>query len=196
MAEIRVSAHNFEIERGRKNKPKSVPVNERFCRNYNTLVEDEVFFTSDCPIYEQLRNEYLPRRHPDAYFINLIKNQIQWIRKPCHIYQTRYDTEKRKKYIKTKRFLSFLVEIHTYRRQPHHALICVYIYHACYVFYFIYYCFLCIPKLCTALYGINWLIAWLIWHVLSINIWCLLVAWCGMIQCTGQMKWLASTIHK
>ena len=71
MAEIRVSAHNLEIERGRKNKP----ANERFCRNCKTMVEDEVHFISDCPIYESLRNEYLPRRHqnPDAYFINLFK---------------------------------------------------------------------------------------------------------------------------
>ena len=39
------------------------------------MVEDEVHFISDCPIYGPLRNEYLPRRHqnPDAYFINLFK---------------------------------------------------------------------------------------------------------------------------
>ena len=76
MAGIRVSAHNLQIERGRKNKPKSVPVNERFCGNCKTMVEDEVHFISDCPTYEPLRNEYLPRRHqnPDAYLSTSLKH--------------------------------------------------------------------------------------------------------------------------
>ena len=75
MAEIRVSAHNLEIERGRKKRPKSVPANGSFCRNCKTMVEDKAHFISDCPIYEPLRIEYLPRRHqnPDAYFNNLFK---------------------------------------------------------------------------------------------------------------------------
>ena len=47
MAEIRVIAHNLVIERGRKNKPKSVPANERFRRNCKTMVEDEVHFIND-----------------------------------------------------------------------------------------------------------------------------------------------------
>ena len=75
MAEIRVSAHNLEIERGRKYKPKSVPANERFCRNCKTMVEDEVHFISDCPIYESLRNEYSEMNTclVEAFFINVFK---------------------------------------------------------------------------------------------------------------------------
>ena len=56
MAEIRVGAHNLEIEQGRKNKKRSVPVNERFGRNCKTMMEGEVHFISDYPIYEPLRS--------------------------------------------------------------------------------------------------------------------------------------------
>ena len=43
------------------------------CLQWKTVIR--YVFISDCPIFEPLRNEYLPRRHqnPDAYFINLLK---------------------------------------------------------------------------------------------------------------------------
>ena len=61
---------------------------------------------------------------------------------------------KEKKHIKYNTFLSTLVVIHTHIRQPHHALICVYIYSVCYLFYFIHCFFACIAKRCK--YCIVW----------------------------------------
>ena len=168
MAEIRVSAHNLEIERGRKNKPKSVPANERFCRNCKTMVEDEVHFISDCPIYESLRNEYLPRRHqnPDAYFINLFKTSdtVKLENLPS-LSDALWHWEK-KNYIKTNNSFSSLVVIHTHRRQPHHALICVYIYISCMLCIFLN--ILLFSVYTKTMYCIVWnkLIDWLIdWFV-------------------------------
>ena len=44
--------------------------------------------------------------------------------------------------MKNKTFLSSFLLIH--RRQPHHAFICLYIYHARYVVYFIYNMLVCV----------------------------------------------------
>ena len=52
---LRTSSHLLEIERGRHvNKP----VCERLCSNCN-VIEDEFHFVMICPLYEDLRNEFL-----------------------------------------------------------------------------------------------------------------------------------------
>ena len=66
ITKLRISAHSLEIERGRKAKPKIIPANERFCRHCKTIVEDEVHFITQCPLYRQIRIEML-RACPARY---------------------------------------------------------------------------------------------------------------------------------
>ena len=63
ITQIRISAHNLEIEHGRKAKPKSIPAGERFCRHCKVIVEDEIHFVVECPLYTQLRVQILPCAH-------------------------------------------------------------------------------------------------------------------------------------
>ena len=139
MAEIRVSAHNLKIERGWKNKPKSVPANERFCRNCKTMVEDKFILlaTALSTNHSEMNTCLVGTQIPMHTLSTSLNFRYSEIRKPCHLYQTRYGTEK-KNYIKTNNsLLSSLVVIHTHRRQPHHALICVFIY--IYIMYTMYF---------------------------------------------------------
>jgi hypothetical protein len=55
ITKIRISAHNLEIERGRRAKPKLIPANERVCRHCKDKVEDELHFITECPLYSQPR---------------------------------------------------------------------------------------------------------------------------------------------
>ena len=57
IAQIRLSSHDLEIERGRRTRPKPTPACERYCRQCTTKVEDEIHFVIECPMYDDIRNE-------------------------------------------------------------------------------------------------------------------------------------------
>ena len=59
IAKIRVSAHDLEIERGRKCRPEPIPAEQRLCKHCLTEVEDEVHFVIDCPLYAPQRQQLL-----------------------------------------------------------------------------------------------------------------------------------------
>jgi hypothetical protein len=61
IAKFRISAHDLEIERGRKARPIPVPANERFCRYCKDQVEDEIHVVTKCPLYKELRAELYDR---------------------------------------------------------------------------------------------------------------------------------------
>ena len=56
---LRVSSHRLFVEAGRWEKPNSIPLNERLCRNCNIL-EDEFHFVCECTLYNDLRHTYIP----------------------------------------------------------------------------------------------------------------------------------------
>ena len=92
LTRLRVSSHRLEIEMGRWHKPHIIPRNERKCQLCNTL-EDEFHFILECPLYHDLRIQYIPRyywRNPNIpKFIELIINENSTrIRKlACFIYK-------------------------------------------------------------------------------------------------------------
>ena len=63
IAQIRVSGHDLEIERGRKSRPKPTPAEERYCRHCLDKVEDEYHFIAVCPLYRELRQDPLSHKN-------------------------------------------------------------------------------------------------------------------------------------
>ena len=61
-ARLRCSSHRLEIEAGRFHKPVKKSIEERLCRNCN-VVENEFHFLFECPLYVELRTQYI-----DKYF--------------------------------------------------------------------------------------------------------------------------------
>ena len=53
---LRISSHKLMIETGRYNRPRNIPVNERYC-NYckNNNIEDEIHFVLTCKLFETER---------------------------------------------------------------------------------------------------------------------------------------------
>ena len=62
MSSLRCSSHRLQIESGRWHRPIRKPVDERKCKNCN-VVENEFHFLFECPLYNELRRQYL-----DSYF--------------------------------------------------------------------------------------------------------------------------------
>ena len=56
IAQIRLSSHDLEIERGRRTRPKPTPACELYCHQCTTKVEDEMHFVIECPMYDDIRN--------------------------------------------------------------------------------------------------------------------------------------------
>ena len=54
---IRISAHNLEIERGRYSRP-IVSREERFCKYCKNEIEDEKHFVLNCPLYNNIRTKF------------------------------------------------------------------------------------------------------------------------------------------
>ena len=77
LTRLRLSSHRLEIEAGRWNKPTATPFNERKCNNCN-LLEDEYHFVLECPLYVDLRKQYLKKyfiQRPNMFkFILLINS--------------------------------------------------------------------------------------------------------------------------
>ena len=63
IAQIRVSGHDLEIERGRKSRPKPTPAEERYCRHCLDKVEDEYHFIAVCPLYGELGQDPLSHKN-------------------------------------------------------------------------------------------------------------------------------------
>jgi hypothetical protein len=78
LTRLRVSSHRLEVEAGRWNKPTSTPYNERKCKHCN-LLENEYHFVLVCPLYVDLRKQYLKRyftQRPSMFiFISLINSE-------------------------------------------------------------------------------------------------------------------------
>ena len=76
-SKLRVSSHRLAIETGRWVRPIPIPVGERKCFTCQTL-EDEYHFVLECPIYSQIRQQYIARyywtRPSMLKFIELINN--------------------------------------------------------------------------------------------------------------------------
>ena len=78
IAQIRLSSHDLEIERGRRTRPKPTPACERYCRQCTTKVEDEIYFVIECPMYDDIRNELIfsnPNIPPSDKFIALFNSE-------------------------------------------------------------------------------------------------------------------------
>ena len=78
IAQIRLSSHDLEIERGRRTRPKPTPACERYCHQCRTKVEDEIHFVIECPMYDDIRNELIfsnPNIPPSDKFIALFNSE-------------------------------------------------------------------------------------------------------------------------
>ena len=75
---LRVSSYKLQIETGRWNRPIRTPIDERKCYFCN-VVEDEYHYVIECPIYTDLRKQFISvkfwRRPNMIKFIELIKTE-------------------------------------------------------------------------------------------------------------------------
>ena len=65
LTKLRLSAHRLEIETGRYTRPKTTVENRTcaYCKHLgHTEVEDEIHFLVRCPMYEEIRENLLPRQ--------------------------------------------------------------------------------------------------------------------------------------
>ena len=58
LTKIRLSSHNFYVERGRWER-KKIPIEERTCRLCD-VIEDEFHVMIKCPMYASIRGKYVP----------------------------------------------------------------------------------------------------------------------------------------
>ena len=74
---LRISSHKLMIETGRYNRPRKIPVNERYC-NYckNNNIEDEKHFVLTCKLFETER-ELFHKNYMNLYY--LMKNYLLMI---------------------------------------------------------------------------------------------------------------------
>ena len=67
LTKFRSGRHNLEFEVGRHH---GLPSHDRLCRLCKDEVENEIHFMLQCPVYETLRQKYLPRKY---YYISECK---------------------------------------------------------------------------------------------------------------------------
>lgn len=86
---LRVSSHRLEIEAGRWHKPNKTPLENRKCQSCNSL-EDEFHFVLECPLYQEIREEYIRRyfwvRPNMPKFIELLTSENKTIIKNVSMY--------------------------------------------------------------------------------------------------------------
>ena len=89
MTKLRVSSHRLEVETGRWTRPVSTPFDERKCHICDRL-EDEFHFLFECPLYDELRTQYLSRYfvvRPSMYKLTeLFKTEVKKRIKNLSIY--------------------------------------------------------------------------------------------------------------
>ena len=80
MAEIRVSAHNLEIERGRKNKPKSVPEMSVFAETAKVWWKMKFILLATAPStnHSEMNTCLVGTKIPMHTLSTSLKLQIQW----------------------------------------------------------------------------------------------------------------------
>ena len=74
LSKLRSRCHNLEIEVGRYH---GLPRHDRLCRLCKDEVENEIHFMLQCPVYEILRQKYLPRKYyifPNENKFNILKS--------------------------------------------------------------------------------------------------------------------------
>ena len=78
LSKFRCSNHNLEVERGRRT---NIPHNLRYClfclEKGLSHIEDELHVLLSCPLYEDLRNRYLPNRRQNTTngFVSLLSSR-------------------------------------------------------------------------------------------------------------------------
>ena len=60
LSKCKSGCHNLEVEVGRHH---GLPKHDRLCRLCKDEVENEIHFMLQCPVYETLRQKYLPRKY-------------------------------------------------------------------------------------------------------------------------------------
>ena len=89
MTKLRVSSHRLEVETGRWTRPVSTPFNDRKCRICDKL-ENEFHFIFECPLYTELRQQYLHRYYivrPSMYKLTqLFHTNVKKIMRNLSIY--------------------------------------------------------------------------------------------------------------
>ena len=72
LSKFRTGSHNLEIELGRH---QGRPKNDRICKMCGDGIEDELHFMFQCPVYETLRQKYIPRKYqtpPNMHKFNIL----------------------------------------------------------------------------------------------------------------------------
>ena len=64
---LKVGSLNLEIQRGRFN---NISRKEHLCKMCGTEVEDEYHFVLKCPMYTDLREQYIPRKYTNIPNVN------------------------------------------------------------------------------------------------------------------------------
>ena len=89
LTKLRVSSHRLEVETGRWTRPVSYPFDERKCLICDVL-EDEYHFLFECPLYADLRKQYISRYfvvRPSMYkLIQLFETDVKKTIKNLLIY--------------------------------------------------------------------------------------------------------------
>lgn len=85
LSKLRMSSHRLEIECGRWVRPNPIPIDERKC-SLCEILEDEYHFVIECPLYQELRQQYISPfywKKPSMYkFVKLINStNVKCIRK-------------------------------------------------------------------------------------------------------------------
>ena len=96
MLKFRVSAHSLLIEKGRH---MNLQRSERLCPSCQTEIEDEIHFLLVCPLYLELRHQYIPQIFTEPpisqyKFIRLMQSKIPSTIRACAKY-VHYAMEKR-----------------------------------------------------------------------------------------------------
>ena len=129
ISQFRISAHDLEIERGRYS---GIDRNDRICKLYGRIVENEFHFVLVCIIYKDLRQKYIPikfHRSPSIYKLNKLMNvsgESKIFNLALYLYHA---TERRKKNIYNLQLKVITLTKHCTYAPVHKCLIvCLYIF--------------------------------------------------------------------
>ena len=76
LASFRTSSHRLQVERGRH---LNIPRNERKCAVCQTSIEDEYHFLMVCPLYNDIRQTYIPNDYINIVNIHNFNSLMQTI---------------------------------------------------------------------------------------------------------------------
>ena len=79
LSKFRAGCHNLEFEVGRHH---GLPRHDRLCRLCTDEAENEIHFMLQCPVYETLRQKYLPRKYyifPNVNTFNILSSHSETV---------------------------------------------------------------------------------------------------------------------